>query len=147
MNGAQDGGGARQGTGFVNLVLNGTSLSITGSYSGLTVASTGGHIHGPAAPGVNASIIYPLDALGIITLGSTSGTYAGTVNLAAIGGYTLAQQLVDLNNGLWYLNVHDSAFPGGEIRGQILAVPEPSALAILGVGGAGILFRRRRMVK
>ena len=144
LDGAQDGGGLRQGTGSVNMTLTGTSLSFTGTYSGLTVPSTAGHIHGPGAPGVSVGVIYPLDTLGIISLGATSGTYSGSVTLAAIGAYTLPQQLTDLNNGLWYLNIHDNSFPLGEIRGQILPVPEPSTLALLGLGGIGVLLWRRR---
>ena len=28
-------------------------------------------------------------------------------------------QIADLKNGLWYVNVHTAAHPGGEIRGQV----------------------------
>ena len=148
LNGAQDGGGARQGTGFATLTLVGTSLSITGSFSGLTTPMSAGHIHGPAIPGLNGNVIYDLFGTGILT-GTTSGNYAGTVNLIPnpTGYTTIAQQLTDLNNGLWYLNIHDSTFPGGEIRGQILPVPEPSAVALAGIGAGalvGVLRRRRR---
>jgi hypothetical protein len=148
LNGAQDGGGARQGTGFATLTLVGTSLSITGSFSGLTTPMSSGHIHGPAIPGLTTNVIYDLVGPGILS-GTTSGTYAGTLNLIPnpTGYTTIAQQLTDLNNGLWYLNIHDSTFPGGEIRGQILPVPEPSAVALAGIGAGalvGVLRRRRR---
>ncbi|MEO7939181.1 MAG: PEPxxWA-CTERM sorting domain-containing protein, partial [Burkholderiaceae bacterium] len=52
----------------------------------------------------------------------------------------------------FYLNVHNAAFPGGAIRGQlqfvgsIAAVPEPATFAMLftGLGVVGVLARRRR---
>jgi hypothetical protein len=52
-----------------------------------------------------------------------------------------------LNSGLWYFNIHTSTFGGGEIRGQILPVPEPSAWALMGLGLGGLLVRhwRRRV--
>jgi hypothetical protein len=145
LDGAQDGGGARQGSGTVNLTLSGLSLSLSGSYSGLTTPITLGHIHGPAIPGVNGSVIYDLFGTGIIT-GTTSGTYNGTVTLIPIvtGYTTTAQQITDLNAGLWYLNIHDSTFPGGEIRGQITLVPEPSSLALVGLGIGALALRLRR---
>jgi hypothetical protein len=74
------------------------------SFSGLTATETAAHIHGPAAAGVPAPVLFPLP------LGSP---IAGT-----IGPLTAAQE-ADLNAGLYYVNVHDSNFPGGEIRGQI----------------------------
>jgi len=145
LDGAQDGGGTRQGTGFVTLTLSGNSLSLSGSFSGLSTNMTAGHIHGPAAIGSPASVIYDLVGPGILT-GTTSGTYNGTVNLVAnpTPNYSLAQQLTDLNAGLWYLNIHDSKFPGGEIRGQILAIPEPAALPMLTLGAAALLCLQRR---
>ncbi len=39
----------------------------------------------------------------------------------------------------FYVNIHNTNFPGGAVRGQL---PEPSSLALLGVGA--LLFRRRR---
>ncbi|HUR47195.1 MAG TPA: CHRD domain-containing protein [Candidatus Saccharimonadales bacterium] len=135
LNGAQDGGGARQGTGHVDLTLSGNNLTLSGSYSGISANATAGHIHGPAAPGTSTGVIYDLVGPGILTINSTSGTYGGpALVLADKAGYTLAQQLTDLNGGLWYLNIHDATFPGGEIRGQILPVPEPSAIALIGLG-------------
>jgi hypothetical protein len=45
------------------------------------------------------------------------------------------------------MNVHTSVFPGGEIRGQLLLIPEPSTAALLGLGaGATALALRRRKV-
>lgn len=140
-----DGGGLRQGTGTVSVSLSGLTLSLNGSYSGITANMTGGHIHGPGGPGTNAPVIYDLIGNGVLS-GTTSGTYNGSFNLISnpTGYTTTAQQLADLNAGLWYLNIHDSSFPGGEIRGQILPVPEPSILALAVLGTGAWLLRRRR---
>lgn len=144
LDGAQDGGGLRQGSGSVSLTLINTTLSLSGSYSGLTSPSTAGHIHGASGPfPATAGVRYGLDTLGIMSVGATSGTYSGSLNLADIGAYTVTQQIADLNAGLWYLNIHNSSFPGGEIRGAINVVPEPSTLAILGLGTTGLLLRNR----
>ncbi len=59
---------------------------------------------------------------------------------------TLANELNNLLAGGLYLNFHTFDHPGGEIRGQILKVPEPGSLALLGIGALGLLgtaLRRR----
>lgn len=143
-----DGGGARQGSGGGVLTLSGNTIHITGSFTGLSSASTADHFHGPAAPGVTANVLYGLQS--ISTLGGTSGTINGDVTLVDFpaGGptFTIAQQIDQLNNGLWYVNVHSQTFGGGEIRGQVLPVPEPSTFGLiaLGLGGAWWLARFRR---
>lgn len=145
LNGAQDGGAGRQGIGTINFTLTGTTLTLLGSYSGLSSAVTAAHIHGPAGFGVNAGVIYGLGGT-VIPLGGTSGAVNGSVSLAAIGSYTVSQQIADLNNSLWYVNIHDAPFPGGEIRGQIVPVPEPSTIALgVGIGAVllGLRFRKQ----
>lgn len=91
------------GTGSFTLNDAENSLSISVSFSGLGSAQTAAHIHGPAAPGVNAGVRFGLG------LGSP-------VNLVwAIP----AGDVISLKNGLLYVNIHTSVYPGGEIRGQI----------------------------
>lgn len=83
------------------------------SYSGLVGVETGAHIHGPAPIGVNAGIVFPF-AL-------------GTPKVGTFGPLT-AQQVSDLSNGLYYVNIHTTVFAGGEIRGQILSSGSPCSV-------------------
>jgi hypothetical protein len=111
--------GARMGSGAGILTLSGVTLTLDISFSGLSSAVQLAHIHGPAVPGQDASILYDLGPF--TTLGGTSGTIRGTVTLSAGVGIPIVTQLQQLNDGLWYVNIHTSNFGGGEIRGQIKA--------------------------
>jgi hypothetical protein len=109
-------------------------------WSGLSAPANNAHIHGPLPA---TGVIYPLSPT-YTTLGDTFGTISGTLTLTeGTAGFSLADQIQDLQNGEWYINIHSTAFPGGEIRGTIL-IPEPSTWALLGLGIAVIGWRLRR---
>ena len=48
-------------------------------------------------------------------------------------------QLPNIFAGRSYINFHTVQFPGGEIRGQLTAVPEPSSIALAGIGAIGLI--------
>jgi hypothetical protein len=58
-------------------------------------------------------------------------------------GTTLADQLDNLLAGNLYFNVHTADHAGGEVRGQILLVPEPSAVMLGSLAILGLLWWRR----
>ena len=73
---------------------------------------------------------------------STNGGFSGDVTLSGA-------QATALLAGQLYINIHTSTNSGGEIRGQLTAVPEPStSAALLAVGALGlaVLCRRARLV-
>ena len=81
------------------------ALRWTMTYSGLTGPATMAHFHGPAMPGANAGVAVPFP--------SAISPAAGETTLTLM-------QIEDLMAGKWYVNVHTAAFPGGEIRGQMM---------------------------
>lgn len=93
-------------------------------------ASPGSHIH-QAPAGQNGPIVFGFN--------DPDGSWA----LSGSATWTdLTQDHIDaLFAGNLYFNFHTTAFPGGEIRGQI--VPAPGALAIVGMGLACVARRRR----
>jgi len=97
------------GTGTATVTLNDETgaVSVTGSYTGLSSNQILAHIHGPAPAGMNNVIIITLTGTG-----GTSGTFSGS------GSLTPAQ-VIDMEAGLNYINVHSMNFTNGEIRGQI----------------------------
>jgi len=149
LDGAQDGGGGRTGSGSGTLTLDTTANTLKFNniiWSGLSADSTASHIHGPGASGVSAGVLYPLNpTYTTVGAGIRNGTISGTLSLVdGTGGFTIAQQVTQLESSLWYINVHSTTFGGGEIRGQILPVPEPSTLALLALGAGALVWRLRR---
>ena len=103
-------------SGSARVILNAAQNQITvdATWIGLAASATGGYIHGPAGPGTNTAVIF---ILGI------SGTTSGSVTQLTFG--VTSNQIDQLQSGLFYVNVHSSTFPGGEIRGRLL----PEAVA------------------
>ena len=94
-------------------------------FSGLTTPVNNGHIHGPAAVGVNSGTTVNFNTLAAATFsfGQLSGAAHGQVTLtsgtqitATVNGDSLKKLLYA---GLTYANIHTTQNGGGEIRGQI----------------------------
>ncbi len=119
----------------VDDVLN--TVGVVLSFSGLTGGNANAaHIHCCVATSGTAPVVIPFSGFPSSISGTYSNTFAG-ISAANIAG---------IEAGLAYINIHNAAFPNGEIRGNILAVPEPDtyALMALGLGTVAMAGRRRR---
>jgi hypothetical protein len=99
------------GSGTANLTYDPQTRVVTWSitYSGLSSPATMAHFHGPAGPGKNAPVVIWLTKRG----GPVSSPITGQTKLTP----AQAQQFMA---GEWYVNVHTTAHPAGEIRGQVV---------------------------
>jgi CHRD domain/Bacterial Ig domain/Ig-like domain CHU_C associated/PKD-like domain len=82
-------------------------LLLTFTFNGLVANASAAHLHrGPV--GGNGPVQIPFSGVPAATSGSF--TYTGTLT---------ASQETDLLAGIYYANIHNASFPGGEIRGQL----------------------------
>ena len=95
------------------------------------------HLHAEATFTQSAGVIVGLNVLPGFTASASNGGFNGSVILDADDAQSLVNELV-------YINVHTPDNGGGEIRGNIVAVPEPSSLLLLGASCIGLCVRRRR---
>lgn len=124
-------------TGDLKLTLTGGNLVVSGSFNNLDGDYTNSHLHlGPTGSngGVQVGLKPTLD-----------GDLRGGVFVADSNRYVLdSAQIADIRSGKFYLNVHSSANPSGEIRGQILEesnfFPNDDATITSPVDGAEILI-------
>lgn len=135
-----DGSQANAGAGNVSLATGNAALTYDDvsnllswevDWSNLLGTLTVAHFHGAANSGQNAGV--QVNFLGI----APSNPSIGSINISSV-------QATDLLAGLWYVNIHSTAFPGGEIRGQlsVVNVPEPSTLAVFALGVIGLASSR-----
>lgn len=109
-------------------------------FTDLSSASSNSHIHGPTANNFGAGFTQTAGVLFNLTRSSnlaTGGTITQTVLLTE-------PQETDLKNGKYYINVHTANNGGGEMRGFLVAVPEPSRAMIIFAGLFWPVIRRRR---
>ena len=106
---------AGRGSCVVTLNTAETQFTITCSYSGTTSNVVGGHIHDNGPVGVNSPVRFNFNLTG-----GTSGT---------VGPLTFSvtpAEVANLRAHLWYVNIHTSMFPDGEIRGQVKPATMPT---------------------
>jgi hypothetical protein len=121
-------------TGFIALDLHDdlVTLDVVETFSGLLSDATAAHIHCCAPEGTNAPVVLPFTAAQGFPFGATSGTFTHTFDLNTdLTGITPVDFVAELESGQTYANIHDALNPGGEIRGQLAAVPEPNSFFAL----------------
>src|SRR5438128_324345 len=86
-------------------------------FTDLTGPATAMHIHGSVGPGTNGPVLFPLTSLHLPAADPAKGgiIFGGVLYTEAEASNLLA--------GLHYVNVHTASNPGGEIRGQLIPVP------------------------
>ena len=153
---------ASPGSGLATIFLDTTlnTLSLNMSFSGLTGPTSAAHIHGATAVAGTgtAGVATTVPTFTGFPLGVTSGTYSTVLDLTQLssynpayvtanGGTALSSEaalIAAIQAGKTYLNIHTSTFGGGEIRGFLTPVPEPTTLALLGVGSLLLARAARR---
>ena len=99
---------ATDASGTVFATVDGTSVTITGSFSGLASAYAASHVHAGEA-GTNGGVLFPLAPT--VDADERGGTFDETLTFSQ-------DQLDALAAGSLYVNVHSADNSGGEIRGQ-----------------------------
>jgi hypothetical protein len=153
---------ASPGTGFAQVNYDDVAhtLFVDVTFSGLLGTTTASHIHSATAvPGTGTvGVATTTPTFAGFPLGVTSGAYINTLDLTlasswnpsyitANGGTTAGAEAAlatGLAAGEAYLNIHTTVVPGGEIRGFLEPVPEPSSMGLLALGGGALAWGARR---
>ena len=126
--GGTPGQGDLDGSGTATLVIDDVANTISWNIvvSNIALPLAAAHIHGAPA-GTNGSPVVDFS-------GQLTGSSLLDADLVAV--------LANPSN--FYVNLHNSAFPAGALRGQLgTPVPEPVTLALLALAGGSLALRRR----
>lgn len=152
---------ASTGTGRATVVIDDVlnTMRVIVNFANLTSTTTNAHIHCCTATALTgtAGVATVSPTFTGFPAGVTAGSYDFTYNLLAVtgtwnpafvtanGGTPASAEavfLAGLASGKTYLNIHTSAFGGGEIRGFLVPEPMSAALVLLGLGGLVLTGRR-----
>jgi hypothetical protein len=153
------------GTGSASVIVDSVAntMHVDVTFSGLGSGTTASHIHcciqspPPALLG-NLLVATTTPTFTGFPLGVTFGDYHHDFDLTLATSYNPAfvtaegsiaaaeaALLAAITAGTSYLNIHTTNFPGGEIRGFLVAaVPEPASIVVLGSALLGFCAMRRR---
>ena len=136
------------------------TLFVGFTFSNLLGTTTASHIHAATANPFSgtAGVATTTPTFAGFPLGVTNGVYTNTLDLTLSSSWNTAfingnggtiagaeaALAAAMASGRAYLNVHSSFATGGEIRGFLVAVPEPSAAAVLALGASGLMWKIRR---
>ena len=155
---------ASPATGFTTVSFNDVAhtLHVGVTFSDLLGGDTVAHIHccttSPGTGTIGGATTTPTFT-GFPT-SVTSGSYDHTFDLTLASSFNPAfvtaqgsaaaveaALAMGLADGTFYLNIHSTVFPGGEIRGFLHAVPIPAPATgfLLGIGLLLPLYKRRRV--
>ena len=153
---------ASPGTGFAEVDVDTTAntMRVQVSFSGLLGTTTASHIHSATAVPFTGTtgVATTTPTFTGFPLGVTSGTYDHTFDMTLASSYNPAfvtaeggtvsgaeaALLTGIEGGETYLNIHTTNFPGGEVRGFLAQVPEPSSIFMLSSGLLGLFCARRK---
>jgi hypothetical protein len=97
------------GSGALTATLSGKQLTIQGTFEGLRSPATTAQIHrGPK--GIRGPVIPNID---LMVMKATKGTISGTIELTP-------DQVADLRNGQWYVQIQSERAPDGNLWGWLL---------------------------
>ena len=131
-------------TGSAKIIFDDSQYSVQSfiTFSGLNSNASAATLHCCTAPPIilNSSVVNNYSNFPH----TTSGTYTDIFTMTSSD---FALLLINTSSGRSYINIHNSIYPGGEIRANLSpaasAAPEPRAwsLMILGLGSVGAAIR------
>ncbi len=146
------------GTAIIDVDDHTSTIRFRATFGGLIGTVSASHVHFGTGPGTNGGVATPLPSFPLFPLGVTSGTYDQTFDMTLASSYNPAfitanggttatafsAFITRLSLGHGYWNIHSSFRPGGELRADMVAVPEPATMTALALGGLAMLRRRKK---
>lgn len=114
--------------GMADVTVDTEAMTVTWTlaYEGLSGEPVAAHFHGPATPEETAppTVDLTVDMEGMegeAAASATATTEEEVPQDIVMGSSEITEeQLTQLQDGLWYINIHTEMHPGGEIRGQVM---------------------------